>query len=185
MRVETNTLRSFRNPGAFQAMFIDYLEAAGLKIDNSKTIAGICFYDSLNVQTGANFTFFAGLPVLANSNLQQFIRAQTEHSFIVHIRVLETATFNVNPTPWTYGVGDPAMQNSVITINSNGQLKLKDYPLTNFLDGLTTIDNGLYTLENPILWAGQTDFLVNLVEKDGQGAINFGLRIELLGLGLV
>lgn len=174
-------------PGAFEEAFLAYIEAAELKIDNSKTIAYQVLYQKKDVSAVNNAQFFTGQidATLTNVPASNFTRPQTEHFLIYGIRVASVAgVVTAFMTPGQSA--DPAMNNTVMTITNNKIVVLNQFPFSEMLDGLTTNDQGVIWLDEPILWAGQTELNIALTVKAGLSfPAAFAMQISLIGIGLV
>ena len=180
--------KRFASPGLLERQFLDYLEQANLNIDNSKTIASQSLYHQLNVSANTVNEFFTGTFVAADTNVpgSNFVRPQSEHFVIYAIRILtgsSDADTDVLYTPGNPG-GDVGLSNSVLTITNNNVTELKNYPLTEALSDLTTRDQGLILLDEPIIWGGQTELKATMQLKAGAYAA-LAVRVELLGIGLI
>lgn len=179
-------LKRFSRPGSIEKQFLNYLDKAKLNIDNSKTIAYISYYDQLRLSTAGVVNFFQGQADQFRTNVgNSFTRPQSEHAFIYAIRFWTGDSENPIASVWSEGASNAEIQNSRITITNNNVVVLKNYPMTDFLNSLTTKDNGMITLDQPILWAGQTDLKLTLSTASGVYAAGQSGRFELIGLGLI
>jgi hypothetical protein len=180
--------KRFATPGLMERQFLDYLEQANLRIDNSKTIASQSLYHQLNVTANTVNEFFTGTFVQADTNVpgSSFVRPQSEHFVIYAVRILTGTSDTETDVLYTPGnsTGDIGLSNTVATVNNNNITELKNYPLTEALSDLTTRDQGLIMLDEPILWGGQTELKVTLNLKAG-AYTTLAVRIELLGIGLI
>ena len=82
-------LQHLQNPAQIEKLFIQYIEKAGLRIDNSKTIAGIAYYHKQQFAAGeTSKKYFTGTYNENETNMpgNSFIRPQSEHSLIWAIR---------------------------------------------------------------------------------------------------
>jgi len=185
MQLTQSTINQIKNPGQLQENFIKYLEEAGLSIDNSKTIAAVALYDQRQIAGTLVTKFFTGTFDSTNTNVVgSFVRPQSEHVMITHIRVADAVSATVNLSNWIPGVATAATKNARISILNNSEQELKKFPLTEFIAGLTTKDVGLLTLEEPILWQGQTELDLTF-EAVSNPIANKNLRITLIGIGLI
>lgn len=185
MQLTQSTISQIKNPGKLQEQFIKYLEAAGLPIDNSKTIAAVALYDQRVIAGTLVTKFFTGTFNPASTNVVgSFVRPQSEHFMITHMRWAEGSNATINNTNWSQGASSPETKNSRISVLNNSEQELKKYPLLEFLEDLTTKDKGLITLEEPILWSGQTELDITF-EAVTNPTANVNGRLTLIGIGLI
>ena len=182
--------RRFANPGELEKQFLSYLDAAGLEVNQSKTIAQVDYYDQKAITQDVT-QFFNGTfnPALTNIQGASFVRPESEHVVIYAIRI-STNVGGASPSGvfYTPGIlGNGPLDNCVMTINNNKVTDLNVYPLGEALDGLTTKDQGLILLDEPIIWSGQTSLIVSIQKLDP--AIPFtaatNVRVSLIGIGLI
>lgn len=184
-------LQHLSNPANIEELFIKYIEKAGLRIDASKTIAGIAYYHKQNFAAGSNgIKFFSGTynEDLTNMPGNSFIRPLSEHSLIWAIRVETDTNATVEDAMWIPGVqgGSVFMANTKMTITTNSEVKIKDYPLTEALTDLTVRTNGLIPLAEPVFWGGQQDFIIDVDGQGGNVALaTDAMKLTLIGLGLI
>lgn len=176
----------FKNPGSLEKHFINFLQKAGLEISNSKTIASQTLYNQVNTGANLNSSFFTdGQPDLTNSNIVgSFVRPQSEHFVVYAIRIFFGSSDVLAETDWEPGLNNVIGKNATMTITNNSEVELKNYPLNEALDNLTTKDQGLIILDQPIIWAGQTSLSVNFQFRTAGGADD-NYRVQLIGLGLI
>jgi hypothetical protein len=184
-------LQHLSNPANIEELFIKYIERAGLRIDSSKTIAGVAFYHKRQFAAAATSQkFFSGTYINAETNMpgNSFIRPQSEHVLIWAIRV-ETATgADLFDLIWLPGSGNGSnfMQNTNMTVTTNSEVKIKSYPLSEALNDLTVRENGIIPLSEPIFWGGQQDFVIDVVGQGGKSAVaTDNMKLTLIGLGLI
>jgi len=176
----------FKNPGQFERDFVEFLKKAKLPFDNSKTIAQVCYFDQKTTAGSTSTEFFTGTFVPLDTNMPggSFTKPQNEHQVITHIRIADGTSAIVSQTDWTPGVNFGTNKNAKMTVTNNNIVVLKDYPLMEALDGLTTSEQGLIELDEYFVWGGQTNLTVR-VEFPVAPAVNENMRIELLGIGLI
>ncbi len=182
-------LQSMANPKHIQQLFISYIQKADLTITNSKTISGIAYYHKKAFTVGSTSAKFFTQPYVAeetNISGGSFIRPESEHLLIWAIRV-ETNITSLRGSTWTPGVATSAfMYNTQMTITTNSEVKYKKYPLSEALSDLTTRDNGLIPLPEPVFWAGQQEFVVDV--ENGENIVapaSQFMKLTLIGLGLI
>jgi len=176
----------FKNPGALEKHFIAYLQKAGLEISNSKTISSQALYHQVNVGGSLVNTFFTGTLTTGETNIEgSFVRPQSEHFVIYGIRIFEGIDSSVIDTNWVAGITTAEIENGNFTITNNSEVELKNYPMTEALAGLTTKDQGLILLDQPIIWAGQTSLSLVFSMFSTPGSADANVRIQLLGMGLI
>lgn len=180
--------RRFKNPGDIELEFLDYLKAAKLPIDNSKSIASVSYYDAKNTNGAGVFTFFGSSPLVsANTNVpgNNFVRPASEHAVIYAIRI-ESAAADVAVATFVPGdSGDAALNKSVFTLTNNGVIEEKNFPISEALSGLTTRDQGIILLDEPIIWAGQTELSIQIDTKGFALPAVFATKFKLIGIGLI
>lgn len=181
----------FKHPGQAENEFMNYIKKANLPFDNDKTIASVAYYHAVLINSATNAEFFAGNFVANNTNVpgNSFVRPNSEHALIYAFRVAVGDGTGQNPAEQVYTPGTGAnidFDNSIITVSNNGTIVLRDFPLSEALDGLTTRDQGLIMLDEPILWAGQTSMPITWKTKSQVGTTDdICLKITAIGLGLV
>jgi hypothetical protein len=181
--------KRFAEPGRLEKEFLAYLKKAGLKINQSKTIAQLEYYHQLAMTQDVT-QFFSGNFDEELTNIQgaSFVRPESEHMVIYAIRIKTNiggaAPDGVYYTPGILSNGP--LDNSVITINNNKVTDLNVYPLGEALDGLTTKDQGLILLDEPIIWAGQTSMIASVQKLTSVAfTANTNLRFGVIGIGLI
>jgi hypothetical protein len=181
--------RQFRAPKKMEKDFLNYLAAAKLTINQSKSIASIAYYHQLLIDTAPTLNFFTGTLTPEDTNLNEFVRPESEHAVIYGIRIAvgDGSTPLASTQPYTPGTGNnAAIENSTITVTNNNVVVLEDYPLTEALESLTTKDDGLILLDENIIWAGQTSLSIRWTSKSAVSeTTNLPLRITLVGIGLI
>ena len=181
--------KRFANPGDLEREFLNYLEEAGLEINQSKTIAQVNYYHQQAV-TQDVVQFFNNNYTAALTNIEgnSFVRPESEHVVIYAIRVSSNvggaSPDGVFYTPGILGNGP--LDNAVISINNNKVTDLNVYPMGEALDNLTTKDQGLILLDEPIIWAGQTTLILSLKKLTALAyTTNTNVRFSLIGIGLI
>ena len=168
-----------------------YLKVNKAAYLNAKTIASVSYYHQVGLDAKTNAVFFDGVFAPSETNLVgSFVRPQSEHSLIYAIRYFtgDIGSGDLFESTWDEGNGKiNSIQNATFTITNNGVVVLKNYPMTDFLPGLTTKDVGYIMLDEPILWEGQTSLTVQLTSADPSQVFgaDIGGRFELVGIGLI
>jgi hypothetical protein len=184
-------LQHLSNPANIEELFIKYIEKAGLRIDSSKTIAGVAYYHKKQFTASASSAqFFSGTYVNAETNMpgNSFIRPQSEHVLIWAMRVETAPGADLFDLAWLPGAGNGStfMLNTNMTITTNSEVKIKSYPLSESLNDLTVRENGIIPFAEPIFWGGQQDFVVDVVGQGGKSALaTDNMKLTLIGLGLI
>ena len=178
----------FANPGMIESWFINFLTDAGLEIKEDKSIASLTVYDQNSVGSTARVVYFQGTLTPADTNmLNNFVRPSSEHMVIYGIRIESAAGIGPNAgfnyVPGTGGF--PQLENGIITVVVNGVKVLVDYPLAEALNGLTTKDQGLILLDEPIIWPGEEQVEITFVTKATTPDATAKMRVSLIGIGLV
>ena len=184
-------MKRFKNPGELEEEFMQYLSDAKLDFAQSKTIASVSLYNQQLV-TGQRTSFFSSAPyVLADTNIPggSFTRPQSEHFVIYGVRISYGDAEALTAVEQYYTPGNAAntafFSNANFTLNNNGINVLKDYPVAESLQDLTTKDAGLILLDEPVIWAGSTELDCELVSKSAVPPQNAAIRITLIGIGLI
>jgi len=192
------------NPGVIENAFINYLNKSGAKIDMDKSIASVNLYHQKEI-TGLNTVeFFTGDFIAQNTNIEgsSFIRPMSEHFVIVALKISlsETAesepAFEVEYAPGVIenpilGGSAAQLSKAVLNMEVNGIRYLKNLPIGESDANLTGDEIGQIPLNEPILWQGNTDCIIQVKAKPGQtfgnaGATQFQyMRMELIGIGLI
>jgi hypothetical protein len=185
--IPQHLINSVLNPGMFDQKVKEYFQAANYEISNDKTLAGTSYFHWLNIGGLAQADFFTGTFNNAQTNVpgSNFVRPQSEHQLIYGMRVFTTGDVTVNLN-WLPGADDDWTQNAIFTITSNSVVMVKDYDMNDSLPNLTTRENGAIPFQIPFIWGGQEELKINVRNKSGANApANFGLKLELLAVGLV
>lgn len=182
-------IQQFMTPKKIQRAFINYLAKNEAKINQDKTIAYTVLNDARNIGGERVVDFFTGQNLPIATNIEgDFVRPESEHLLIYKIRLyvapgddLETANYNRGSS------GNIAYNNSVIDVYNNGVRMLKNIPIADFIQENTSSinDRGTLTLDEPILWQGQTPFLIQLKDKSGLTYATGVIRFDLVGIGLI
>lgn len=181
-------LRFLSQPGLLEQQAKAFLVSQKYEIANDKTLAGTAYYHWQRVAGANNFQFFTGVLVPAQTNVpgNNFIRPQSEHQIIFGMRVESSVAIAPAENDWTPGSIDAWGKNCTFTITSNGVVMVKDYPLSEALENLTTNDNGLISFRVPFIWGGQEELVITLRNKDGvNGTADTSYKLTLLALGLI
>ncbi len=182
-------LQHMASPKKIENMFIAYIKAAKLPIDASKTIAGVAYFHKQNFGLDKSATFFSGTfdKTLTNVPGNSFIRPASEHLLIWAVRIQTALGLQPTSTIYTPGVDLSAFLAALqMTITTNSDVKLKDFPLMEALSDLTVRDNGIIPLAEPIFWGGQQDMKVEMI--NGDDVVSAGqdnLWCGLIGMGLI
>ena len=189
MNVPNVVQKQLNNGKWFPDMFYKYLKGQGIEIDNDKTLQGVAYFDARAIGGLTTQRFFVGNAVpgaAQNTNLDTFVRPQTEHAVLWGLRISDVVNVaDVRAVDWVAGANDASLKNATISVTINSEVVLRNYPLREALDNLTTRDNGYIPL--PILWTwpGQTSLEIVLTPATGQTfTANLNTMIELLGVGL-
>lgn len=181
-------IQQFLNPGKIQKGFIKYMEASKANINQDKSIAYQVLNDSKSLSGLRVVDFFTGTNNPQATNIEgDFVRPESEHLLIYKIR-LYSGNSPLPAVAWSRGAQPtPPFQNAVIDVYSNGVRMLKNIPISDFFqDNISSInDRGTLTLDEPILWQGQTPFLIQMKDKSGLTFGNFSARFDLVGIGLI
>jgi len=183
-------IRRFREPKEFEKMFINYLEKAGAKIENNKTIAPQILYHAKATLTAVKrFTFFEGEldPSATNITGNSFVRPTSEHFLITEIRLSRGNADIASESTYQRGQVDfnDVINNAVMTLTCNGVVCLKNMP-TNMFDGDSlTNEIGTLLLDQPILWEGSESLEIVLETKGPNDFVDETYRIDLVGIGLI
>jgi len=175
------------NPGIFEKQYFAFWKALKVKVLQQKTLAEQTRYDSHFLNSGSVTNFFKGTPDQRDTNMgSSFTSAASEHMLVTGIRIWEGVNAVISDTDWTAGASEAAVKNAKMSILNNGTKVLDDVPLSDFLDDLTTRDDGFYDLNEPIAWEGQTDLIVSIELTDtGIIPVSTNLRVGLRGLAYI
>jgi len=182
-------IQQFLNPKKIQKGFINYMEASKANINQDKTIAYTVLNDSKDINGLRVVDFFQGQNVPVQTNIEgDFVRPESEHLLIYKIRFYLAAGQSVTAANFNRGInGNASLINSTFDVYSNGVRVLKNIPMTVFIQDATSSlnDRGTYTLDEPILWQGQTPFLLQMKDKSGLTYNTNAARFDLVGIGLI
>jgi len=182
---QTALTNRFLNPGVFEEAFFTYLSLAGEEFDQDKTLMPITFIHAQNITGDSVTEFFEGSTAQSATNytnLDQFVRPDSEHAIILAIRVREAISAAVVSSDWTEGATAAAIKNSDLSASINGVVYLRRYDMNEALDSLTTWDNGLIPLNQPMIWPGQTRADFEVKYRGDIPILNQNLKISLMGL---
>ena len=182
-------------PGKIEEAFLNYLKKSGASINQSKTIASQILYHQKIIEGLNSVSFFTGTSTDQDTNINGgFVRPESEHFLIYAIRVSLAERGVIPNTADT--VYSPGVLGSVVTdafivekanlsITVNSLRVLKNLPLTEF-DGEETDDTiGMFLLDEPILWQGQTELKALIQSNDNIAFSATNLRLEFFGIGLI
>jgi len=182
-------LQSLQNPAHVQQLFINYIKKANLTITNSKTIATVAYFHKRAFTVGqTSTTFFSGAFDSTETNVpgNSFVRPESEHFLIWAIRV-ECNIASLKNSVWIPGVNLTGfLNNTVMTLTTNSEVKLKKFPLSEALSDLTVRDNGIIPLSEPIFWGGQQE--LSAVVENAENTVapaNQYMKMTLIGLALI
>ena len=154
--------KRLRNPRQFEEDFFEFWKVLDIKTDIEKTLAEQTRFDSRLLGGSSITEFFKTGVVPSSTNLNQFIPPESEHQLITGIRLWEAVDPDLANSDWVAGISSAVAKNSKISISNNGVKALDEVPLSEFLNDLTTRDNGIYDLDEPIPWIGQTKLIVSI-----------------------
>lgn len=188
-------IKRINNPGGFEEEFINYLKVSKAPINQDKTIAYQVLSDARPVPVGSSVVkYFTGTFNQVNTNIQtgSYVRPESEHFLIYGIR----AYYGIGATPdlvtWSRGgwIGSGAFYNSVINLVCNSVQYLKNVPVDQFEPDTDASENGgraTLWLDEPILWEGQTELVLEQSTKDPAGyqTLTACMRFDLVGIGLI
>ena len=99
---------------------------------------------------------------------------------------IETNTTGIKSV-WNPGVESSGfLYNTQMTLTTNSEVKLKKFPLSEALADLTTRDNGLIPLAEPIFWGGQQEMVIEVENGRNDPAVgNNNMKVTLIGLALI
>lgn len=172
-------------PNGILDSFMAYLEGAGARYDQSKTLAMFCADSKALITNLSSVTLpYGSTNSLGASNGQY---PASEHFLIFGIRVLTGTGADPATTAYTAGVTDGSTQGSLLNINNNGTTVIKDMPLSLFPQSTGTADTnaGYITLVEPILWLGQTTLQVILNQPNPTAVATSNIDVQLIGLKLI
>jgi hypothetical protein len=150
-------------------------------------------YDQQDIAPGTT-AFFDGVFSKARTNMpgSSFILPQSEHMIILGIQAWENiSTDALDECDWLPGISDPIAKNGNFQIMVDGNNMTPYLPATVFDNnqqttgtaGATNAERGIYRLQMPIAWVGQTQLKLNFVLNNGKTpTTNSKLRFGLVGL---
>lgn len=198
--------KRIENPGLLENQFIQYLIAGNWPIDQSKSIAYEVLTDYRNVSGRTNAQFFTGTFLQSQTNIRgSYVRPQGEHFVFYGIRIYQAVfegTFDPQNITWKKAsyLADNFVNTLVVnpyanctySIVNNGVQELKNMPFLMHDNSLVTDDRGTLFLNQPIVWAGQTELVLSVTTNDPGNAFagdgiedNTLLRFDLVGIGLI
>lgn len=193
-------------PGQIEKAFLKYLTRAKLPIDQSKTIASQNLYHRKNVSGLNSVQFFTGNYNVNETNVPtgSFLRPASEHFVIYGIKIFlaenNRPIENVAQEIFfggiceNFNISGAELQKfiqSQLTFLVNGVQVLKNMPLSESVANITTDEQGVILLNEPVIWAGQTEAQITINAKPGilygnvSNEIFLALGIELIGIGLI
>lgn len=177
----------FANPGRFEESFLNFLREAELPFDNSKQIAAIAYFHRVTIGGSTEGEFFKGTFNDATCNLPggSFTLPDSAHAVIFGARYAEVVDAGgAAAADYVPGATTGATKSGRMTIRNNNQTVLKEYPITESLEGLTTSDDGYIEFNEPIIWAGQTNLSAE-IDFETAPAADTQAQLTLLGIGLI
>ncbi len=187
--VQLATMAKLQNPKGVGLGFLRLLQDAKLanpaRAMGNKVLADISFYHAKTVVgVGTTQTFFNGSTASQTTNLSEFIRPQDEHTLITRLKFSEGINASVPATVWTQGLATAPLQNGTFTIEINGVLRLKKYPLVDSVVS-TESDAGIIELLTPIVWGAQEDLKITTNFDVAPAVANTNMLVQIAGIGLV
>jgi len=181
-------LKEIASPGNLQREFFSYLEAAQVPFDNSKTIAPVAYYDMKTIESKESVKLFqtdgAFDSNTTNVNGNNYQLEQSAHAVFHSIRLQDGSDGTLTDTDWENAITLSRLKNAKMTISINGVRALRDYPLNEALDGLTTGDVGIIKLPNLLIWPAQTELEIEL-DLVLAGEQDQNIKATLIGMGFV
>lgn len=180
--------QSLKYPKGLEKAFMKALNEANLKFDTSKTLAKVIRYDKKSTTGLTRITPFDGTSNFPyQSNIQGAQKPNSEHDLYYAIR-LSYSDETIDDGLWTKGLPpDPQIQNGTFSLSINGVAQLVNIPISTFIGqdaDVTEMEQGIFLLDSPIWWPGQTTCRCELNFENPAKSGN-GLMVELIGLGLV
>jgi len=186
---DQNTLMFLSKPTGFRDLFVSYFAKLGKPIKIDKSLGGIVRYHRMAVGTATVLNFFKGIPTAVSSNMVgSFIAPQDEHMLVEKLRISHAVNATVDASDWTYGATLAELKNAKFSISQNGVVIERNIPFTVFAPSVTPGQNpyaGFYELKNPIPWAGQESFEINVEANVAFSTANLNLMVEAHGTGFV
>lgn len=183
-------LKQIFNPKTFEEAFKAYLKLGDASFETSKTLQPVVYQHARALGATNNASFFDGDGAVSNTSLnnmtgENFVRPNTEHALIYAIRLADGIGADLTAISFTPGLtASPQIANGQMTVQTNSQVALKKYIPSESLSGLTTRDQGIIMLSQPIWWLGQTDLEFSFATANGANTpANYALEVKLLGLG--
>ncbi len=182
-------LEKFQNPHEWQDALRTWLHANKVEVSIEKVLMDMVLFHEIQYVAGqTQYKFFQG-SVAATANsitnvVGSFARNQGEAFIIVGIRVMTGVNASLAATAWTYGATDATVQNATYDYINNTTQVLRNMPCTTSNPNLTTDDEGIHWLSEPLLWVGNTPIQLNLNLLNGLAVANTNIRFELIGFGL-
>lgn len=176
-------------PKQFELDFLEYLEKAGYDTKEvAKTIGKMELYHFRSTAAAPETKFFTGTFDQSQTNVpsSNYVRPKGEHFVIYGIKIEEaTGAANVG-LDWTPGASSPYAKNANISVKVNGLDRLKEIPLSSALENLTSADNGIIILDEPIIWGGEVEMITTIASKNPLevGAAASWIRVTHIGIGL-
>ena len=176
--------RRMEHSGNFKKALLNFFAANGVKVSLDKTIAEVIRYHQQALAVGVN-RFFTGAVATTSTNMNNsFTPPEGEHMIVLGIRFLDGVAAAVEDTAWGYGATVAPTQNGTYQIVTNGIKVLTEIPGTAHNPNLTTDDEGILWLSEPVLWKAQTALDLDLTLLSAPAANTNG-RFEVIGIGLV
>ena len=148
----------FDDPSGFQQALMTFFRANKIDVTIDKQIAEMQIFCQKTVAVLTQQNFFTGTFNDTESNMvSSYTRPESEHMIILGIKVSDGNNAVLSVTDWNQGVATPNNKNGELTIEVDGRTVLRDMPLLAANDDLTTSEQGVIELSEPILWKGQTN----------------------------
>jgi len=186
-----NALKLTNDAGGVKDV-INIFRENGLSINQEKTLADQIVYDTVRLAPLAtgNFTFFSGAPDLVRTNLTNFNKPESEHSFIYGVRILVADSATIAGVTFFSPPGflsESYLDDAKFTLNVNGVQVLKKIPTSDFNASDDSGQGfGVYPLLIPVVWGGQQEIQAFIESPNAVSSVNgLVIRLELIGVGLI
>lgn len=174
------------HPGIYRDLIVKYLVAAGYPITASKSISEKSVIHQQAVVSKTLQAYFTTGATTTNSNSlnSNFAFPTGEHFLLTHIKALEGANATVDATAWVEGIATADVINGYWTLSTNGQVQMRNMPLTVFTEADEFPGSGVFRLPIPIIIGGNETYELDAQWRTAPATANQNLRFELFGLGL-
>ncbi len=176
-------------PKQFEQDFLNYLEQGGFDTKEvAKTMGKMELYHFRTVAGLQEQKFFTGQFDQAQTNVpsSNYVRPKGEHFVIYGIKIEEAVGATNVGLDWTPGAQSAYAKNANISVKVNGLDRLKEIPLSSALENLTTADNGIIILDEPIIWGGEVEMITTIASKQAAevGQATGWILVTHIGIGL-